>query len=305
MLVQKIPIFSDRQQRLLVLLNSLGGQIGKLDFQKLLFLYCQEPWNSKDYEFVPYKYGAFSFTSYSDRRKLIEQGLLENDEHSWSLTNKGQKLIQVTRSGDLHLSAFVQKYQRLRGDALVAETYRSHPYYATRSEIAERVLRGDTIALQRIKEATTTPQTAMLATIGYEGRTLERYLNDLLTKGITLLCDVRRNPISRKYGFSKSTLSKSCGDVGIRYEHIPELGIASDQRQNLDTQAEYDALFKKYERYSLPKQTSAVSRIYDFIQQGERVALTCYELLPHQCHRHCIVKVLESTPGFNSDVLNL
>ena len=50
------------------------------------------------------------------------------------------------------------------------------------------------------------------------------YLNLLLTNSVTLLCDVRRNALSRRYGFSKSTRSKACEGVGIRYEHLPELG---------------------------------------------------------------------------------
>jgi hypothetical protein len=57
-----------RQRRLLALLDALGGSVGNLDFQKLLFLYCQEPDSGSPYEFVPYKFGAFSFTSYADRR---------------------------------------------------------------------------------------------------------------------------------------------------------------------------------------------------------------------------------------------
>lgn len=71
-----------RQKRLLSLLDSLGGRAGNLDFQKLLFLYCQEVSASPVYEFVPYKFGAFSFTSYADRRKLVEQGFLEDDEQA-------------------------------------------------------------------------------------------------------------------------------------------------------------------------------------------------------------------------------
>jgi hypothetical protein len=48
-----------------------------------------------------------------------------------------------------------------------------------------------------------------LFTIGYQGRTLEDSLNVLLTASVTLLCDVRRNPVSRKPGFSKGVLSAS------------------------------------------------------------------------------------------------
>jgi uncharacterized protein (DUF488 family) len=290
-----LPAPLGRQQHLLALLDALGGRAGKLDFQKLLFLYCQEPYAAGAYEFVPYRFGAFSFTSYADRRKLVARGLLADDEQNWQLTDEGKTI--VGRAQELHVSAFARHHRALRGDELVAETYRRFPYYATRSEIAERVLCGDTTALRRIAAARPAAQAETLSTIGYEGRSLESYLNELLRSGVALLCDVRRNPISRKYGFSKSTLAKACEGVGIRYEHLPELGIASEQRQGLETQADYDALFEDYERESLPRQQHALAKIAEWIQCGERVSLTCYERLPPQCHRHCVAEALERKLG--------
>jgi uncharacterized protein (DUF488 family) len=164
--------------------------------------------------------------------------------------------------------------------------------------MAERVLAGDEDALQRVGDAR--PRTRArtpLATIGYEGLTLESYLNKLLRAGVTVLCDVRRNAISRKYGFSKSTLSMGCEGVGIRYEHLRELGIVSDKRRNLETQADYDALFAEYERESLPKQGAAIGQIHCLIESGERVALTCYERLPQQCHRRCVAEAVAKAHG--------
>jgi uncharacterized protein (DUF488 family) len=133
-----------------------------------------------------------------------------------------------------------------------------------------------------------------LLTIGYEGKSLENYLNLLLRASVTVLCDVRRNPLSRKYGFAKSTLRQACDGVGIRYEHLPELGIDSAERRELNTQADYDALFAVYERESLPHQAAALAKIRGWIKaDGERVALTCYEAEPCQCHRHCVAEALE------------
>jgi uncharacterized protein (DUF488 family) len=134
-------------------------------------------------------------------------------------------------------------------------------------------------------------------TIGYEGRSLESYLNELLRAAVTVLCDVRRNPLSRKYGFSKGTLSKACEGVGIRYAHLPELGIASEQRRELHTQADYDALFADYEREGLPQRGAALETIHAWVAAGERVALTCFERLPQQCHRHCVAEALERMGG--------
>jgi hypothetical protein len=288
-------VLFDRQRQMLALLHALGGRAGNLDFQKLLFLYCQEPGVTPPYEFVPYKFGAFSFTSYADRRKLIERGFLADDEQHWELTNAGRKALGRADSG--RLTSFATGLGGTRGDALVAETYRRFPYYATRSEIAERVLRGEGAALARIEAARPKVKAAAISTIGYEGRTLESYLNELLRSGVTLLCDVRRNPISRKYGFSKGTLAKGCEGVGIRYEHIPELGVASEQRQSLETQADYDALFAQYEGKCLPLQRPALTKIRTWVRSGERLALTCYELLPSQCHRHCVSNALEREFG--------
>lgn len=284
-----------RQRQLLQLLDALGGSAGKLDFQKLLFLYCQESSSGAPYDFVPYKFGAFSFTCYADRRKLIERGLLVDDENSWKLTKEGRRIIG--RTADTQLTEFAKRYRTLRGDKLVADTYRRFPFFATRSEIAERVLKGDLDALARVASARASASGRALQTIGYEGHTLESFLNLLLRSGITVLCDVRRNPISRKYGFSKTTLARGCEGVGIRYEHLPELGIASDKRRSLDTQADYDALFAEYERNSLPNHTDALRKIGTWITDGDRVALTCFEHLAHQCHRHCVAEALESRFG--------
>jgi uncharacterized protein (DUF488 family) len=289
------PLF-ERQRHLLALLDAVGGEAGNLDFQKLLFLYCQEPGSADIYEFVPYKFGAFSFTSYADRRKLIDRGFLADDEGHWRLTDQGKKAVRGSLGRQM--TAFARRHQALRGDALVAETYRRFPYYATRSEIAARILRGDAESLAMVERAGSNRADApTLSTIGYEGRTLESYLNVLLRTGVTLLCDVRRNSISRKYGFSKSTLSRGCEGVGIRYEHLPELGIASEQRQALVAQADYDALFERYTRVDLPRQGQALAKIKTWAHSGQRVALTCYEKLPEQCHRRCVAAALECRYG--------
>ncbi|MHB0867585.1 MAG: DUF488 domain-containing protein [Thermoleophilia bacterium] len=279
-----------------MLLNALGGEIGNLDFQKLLLLYCVEIAETPIYEFIPYKYGAFSFTSYADKRRLIERGLLHNKDLTWKLTAAG-RAVSVDASTVAAMNKFAKRHEGLRGDNLVAETYRRYPYYAIRSEIADRVLAGDSAASKAIAANRPNTNGSGLFTIGYEGRTLEGYLNLLIRKGVTVLCDVRRNPISRKYGFSKSTLLKACEGVGIKYKHLPELGIASKDRRDLKTQSDFDALFAVYARDSLPKQMKSLMKIAYWIDKGERVTLTCYERIPEQCHRICVAEILEQKFG--------
>lgn len=287
----------DRQRVLLELLDALNEPVGSTDFQKLLFLYTREGEPTPSYEFVPYRFGCFSFTSYADKRRLMEQGLIEEDEQNWKLTDKGRRMARTGEKSPLPMARFAKQYKSLRGNALVADVYQRYPYFATRSEIVEKVLPKKEDRA-RVESARPAKQSPGLVTLGYESKTLEAYLNQLLQDGVTLLCDVRRNPLSRKYGFSKSTLSHACEGVGIRYEHLPELGIPSDKRQDLETQTDYDKLFANYERTTLPKQTKTLIKIAGWIkEEGQRVALTCFELLPHQCHRHCVSDALQKSFG--------
>lgn len=283
-----------RQRQLLSLLDALGGDVRTRDFQKLLFLYCDEQ-DEPSYEFVPYRFGGFSFTSYADKRKLIDKGLLENHDKRWILTSDGQECSRD--SGSLERSNEFAGRHSLRGDALVADIYRRFPYFAIRSEIADKLLSGDRAALAAIKRARPPEAAPGIATIGYEGLNMEAYLNRLLKNGVTLLCDVRKNPLSRKYGFSKSTLSNGCEGIGIRYEHLPQLGIASAARKGLATLSDYEKLFESYRADTLPEQGQSFQTIRDWVSGGNRVALTCFEHRPEECHRHCVADALETAYG--------
>jgi uncharacterized protein (DUF488 family) len=130
--------------------------------------------------------------------------------------------------------------------------------------------------------------TGPLFTIGYEGRTLEEYLGILVAHECTLLCDVRRNPFSRKPGFSRTRLAEACEATGLRYEHLPALGIASEDRKAVKTPQQLAALFDHYRRVLLPEVAVHLERIADWIRVGERVALTCFERDPIECHRHMV-----------------
>ena len=138
-----------------------------------------------------------------------------------------------------------------------------------------------------------------LFTIGYEGLSFEEYLNKLLIYGVRILCDVRKNAYSQKYGFSKAQLQPACDGVGIKYIHIPELGIESSQRQSLFTQADYDFLFETYRNTVLAKSDRQLERIVNLIDSEERVALTCFEKDVRQCHRTQIARKIVSMPGIS------
>ena len=51
---------------------------------------------------------------------------------------------------------------------------------------------------------------------------------------------------------------------------------------------------------SMPEQSpmiAALDKIQGWVAAGARVALTCFERLPQQCHRHCVAEALEHMSG--------
>jgi len=279
---------SAHESLLLGLLDALGGDADNRDFQVVLFLYCQESKSGQPYEFAPTKQGPYSFTCQNDLRRLTSHELIESDDQSWKLTTKGKGMVDRDKT----LADFVGGLDKSRGDDLLLEAYRRFPYFAIKSDNAAAILKDDHAALTKVKAEEPKPVDEPLLTIGYEGRSLEAYLNILIRAGATLLCDVRGNPNSRKFGFAKSTLARTSGEVRLRYEHLPELGIPTSERRDLKTDADYQALFEDYKRTQLPHKTEALKTILDWIKAGEKVALTCYELDPRHCHRHCISDAL-------------
>ncbi len=292
-----------RQRQILGLLDALGGRAGNVDFQKLLFLYCMESEKVPSYDFVPYRYGCFSFTSYADRRKLAASGFLEEDDSVWQLTAAGKAAARHNAVPRKVMGVFCRK-RTLRGDALISQVYQRYPYYATRSEILDRLdLPPENV--HRIRAARPAVRKPGLLTIGYEGRSLEDYLNTLLRAGVTVLCDVRKNPLSRKYGFSKRALSTACEGIDVRYTHLPALGIPSERRKNLRTPSDYAALFAAYEEDTLPNCAEQLEQIGHWIRDGARVALTCYEREPEFCHRRCVAAEVGRYVGLSSCVEDL
>ena len=282
-----------RQKTLLALLGAFGRKQTATDFQKYLFLYTTNYENEKSYDFVPYKFGCYSFQAAVDKRKLIEKGFLV-DSDSWELTEENNSYSHSLKKDEPQkIEQFVEHFKNLKGKKLIRHVYTEYPYFAINSQIAESTLSAD--ELSQVKKAKPKKRrTGLLATIGYEGGSIERYLNRLICNDIRLLVDVRKNPISRKYGFSKNTLAKLAASVGVNYIHIPELGIESADRKNLVTQSDRDRIFDTYELTVLKEQGVALRELLSLQKSNKRIALTCFEKEHSQCHRSRVVnKLLE------------
>lgn len=293
-----------RRKLLLAILEIFGGKLSAIQLQKYLFLVTRLQ-TEKSFFFVPFKYGCFSFQANQDMITLGTYGYINVSNNEYTLNNVAINYISQL---DLFDQQFVRniyaQFGSMSQDELVAYIYIKYPFYALNSCIAKQLLSQED--LNRVNAQRRKKESKQLLTIGYEGVSLEQYINKLIIEDVHVLCDVRKNAYSQKYGFSKSQLEKACNGVGIKYIHIPDLGIESNKRQMLRSQADYNILFAEYERKVLAFQNENIESIRQLILTDKRVALTCFEKDPKQCHRtrvaNALMKIANNEYSFNQIV---
>ncbi len=292
-----------RQKVFLALLQAFGQSLPRTDLQKYLFLFTEIYQKEKSYEFVPYKYGCYSFQSYADFRNLSRMGLVE-DVGDWRIINEQDYIEMLNVKDRENILLFQKEFGKLKGNKLIRCVYRDYPYYAINSELVPK-LSMSTEELNNIKRARPAQRDLAFFTIGYEGNSFENYLNRLIKNNIKVLCDVRRNPISRKYGFSKKTLSETLEKLGIKYVSFPELGIISEKRKNLKTKNEYDNLFHEYEKTTLKRNGDAINQLAELLKEHRRISITCFEKDHTMCHRHRIAQTFSQTYNWTHKVQHI
>ncbi|MCH7723852.1 MAG: DUF488 domain-containing protein [Bacteroidetes bacterium] len=271
-----------RRKILLSLLKEFGGRVSKLNFQKLLFLFSQSE-KKAAFNFVPYKYGCYSFQAAADFSTLDKYGLIKEEEKYYELVTKDDFITKLTREDQIILEETKNNFGKYSTNQLIKYVYRNHPYYAINSKIANEKLNPNDY--EQVEKSKPYSNETLLFTIGYEGISVEEYFNKLIKNDIKVLCDVRNFPRSMKFGFSKNQLKKICEGLGIIYIHMPGLGIESSKRNKLISQNDYDKLFKDYRFSTLSSNHSDQKDILALIKKFKRVALTCFESDINRCHR--------------------
>lgn len=261
-----------RQKAVLFLLQTAGRAVQRLELTKLCFLLRHESAScggNAFYDFVPYQYGPFSFSLYQEADKLLQNGYLEqSSENSWTVTDLPILPPPVNVQADIQ-----SLFDRFRGeslDSLVDYVYERFPAYTVNSERRQLAPRP-------------TAEPAVF-TAGYEGLSVDAFLHLLIECGIERLIDVRKNPIARRFGFHKSTLARLLGHLQIEYVHVPELGIASSFRQNLECDEDYERLFSDYESTTLASEGDAIRYVSELVSERPSV-LVCMEAAHEYCHR--------------------
>ena len=271
-----------RQKALLLILQKVGFTASTLQMMKWAFLLSHETSSHGGktfYQFIPYRYGPYSFTLNQETDSLIRNGFLEKGKNCWSLTDLGKKMdVNLPRNVTQDIHYVATEYGNLSSQELLDLVYKKYSWFTVNSDLPERRKKKRPVA-----------ETAIY-TAGYEGKTVDEFLNLLMESGISRLIDVRFNPISRRYGFHKSTLARLCNFLGIDYQHLPELGIPGSERDDLSSSAKYTSLFNNY-KSSLPSREDALLNVTSLLKSKPSV-LVCMEADPTFCHRNVLAQHL-------------
>lgn len=276
-----------RQKVLLHILKSSGGTVGRMQLVKWAFLLSQtaSAGGKSFFQFLPYQYGPYSFCLTQEMEALVRNGYVEDSAAGkpWKLSEYGLSEEYVV---DRNVKADVWRILRDHGeqstDELLEHVYNKHPWFSVNSK--RKRLKKRPIAKPAV------------FTAGYEGLAVDGFLDLLMRNGIQRLIDVRRNPVARRFGYHKSTLRRLALNVGIDYMHFPEVGIASENRQNLETFDDRLKLFDKYEKTTLRHETNAVRQIAALMEEKPS-ALVCLEAEACCCHRSRLAEPIEKMTG--------
>lgn len=273
----------NRQKVILALLSQTKKPLNPTMLVKLAFLLRHETELANEptfYDFVPYKFGPFSFALYRELDNLRRNGYIKPDDDTIALCEYNADIVEE-KIGELNSSALqsvdsvVKRYGKLGTRKLLENVYLKYPWYASRSELTD---------LRPILSKPVVNAKTAVYTLGYEGLSVDLFFNHLLEQGIKLIVDVRAKPISRRYGFSKRQICEIGRKLGLDYCHLPNLGIPGKLRVNLNSFDDYQRLLKHYERKMLPNLKNEVKELANLMQETVSV-LVCVEKDIRCCHR--------------------
>lgn len=283
------------------LLQTFGGELSNIEFQKYLFLFTRLQ-ERKSFDFVPYRFGCFSFQSCADKRAMTFYGQLV-DSKNWKKKDNENYLSRLSATDCNALEEVKAKFGGMKRNDLLRHVYETYPYYSVNSELKEEIFGAD--HHEAVDVLFPDELKPMLFTIGYEGKNIDSFMNHLIHVGVRLLVDVRKNAVSMKYGFSKNQLRGILQKLKIQYVHISELGIESEKRRNLSSQSDYDRLFDDYERTVLKTRVDEINRIIQTVVGKGRVAITCFESSHARCHRGRLAAAISDMPAWKYQLVHL
>ncbi|HZR78213.1 MAG TPA: DUF488 domain-containing protein [Chthoniobacterales bacterium] len=133
-------------------------------------------------------------------------------------------------------------------------------------------------------------------TVGHSTREIDNFTALLQENGIKLVADVRMYPGSRRYPqFGREALASSLREIGIGYEHFPELGGRRKANPDSTNTAWRNEMFRGYADYMETEDfRNGIARLLDLSKQTGPTAIMCAEAVWWRCHRSLISDYLKA-----------
>lgn len=129
-------------------------------------------------------------------------------------------------------------------------------------------------------------------TLGYQGLSLEKYVETLLTSNVGIVLDVREVAWSYNRRYIKSVLQKTLLEAGIKYTHLRACGNPSSNRK---TATSIEECLSRYRDY-LKENSECLEILLEYVElaskRNQPACLTCYEHKPEECHRNILTDAL-------------
>lgn len=126
---------------------------------------------------------------------------------------------------------------------------------------------------------------APVFTLGYQLRSIDQYVAELVDADVQLVVDVRETPWSHKRGFSKTKLKEALAVAGIEYVHLKFAGNPKELRRAAPSHAQCLADYEQHIEADPGIVERFAEYVREWVQQGVRACLLCYERHPGDCHR--------------------
>jgi len=124
------------------------------------------------------------------------------------------------------------------------------------------------------------------------------FIKSLERSKIQLVVDVRYTPMSRKPGFSKTTLRGALFSAGIAYLHFPCLGNPPRIRQAFCRHGQIDRALAQYASY-LSTKDKCLGRLVEEVEEMI-FCLLCLEKDYTHCHRSVVANRIAELTGWQA-----
>ena len=126
-------------------------------------------------------------------------------------------------------------------------------------------------------------------TIGHSTREIEDFTALVEAHAVTLVVDVRRWPVSRRYPhFRREALSESLRNQSIDYRWREDLGGFRKPSGDSQNTAWKVGAFRAYADFMLTPEFEMIMHQMEPLAATQRIAIVCAEAVPWRCHRQLL-----------------